>query len=177
VGLSPDGSSKRDERRSEMNEGAVVQGFAFPADAKRAEVVVPAVRPLDNPSTRPTADTADQRLLAAAANVWNDATCSGFVLRIGVVVPLVEAQVHRPAGTSRCTDEDGVERGAHHPFVVHVRSRQGDGERNASAVCQNVAFAAEFCAIGRIRAGELPPLGAFTVALSREVHTQSIPRC
>jgi hypothetical protein len=154
-----------------------MQGFAFPADTERAEVVVPAVRPLDDPSTRPTADATDQRLLAAAANVWNDATCPGFVLWVGVVVPLVEAQVHRPTRTSRCADEDGVERGAHHPFIVHVRSRQGDGERNASAVSQNVAFAAEFCAIGRIRAGEFPPLGAFTVALSREVHAQSIPRC
>lgn len=177
MALSPDGSAERDEGRSQVNEGAVVQGFAFPADAKRAEVVVPAVRPLDDPSTRPTADAADQRLLAAAANVWNDATRSSFVLRIGVVVPLVEAQVHWPTRTSRRADEDGVERGAHHPFVVHVRARQGDGERHTSAVSQNVAFAAEFCAIGRIRAGELPPLGAFTVALSREVHAQSIPRC
>jgi len=154
-----------------------VQSLAFPADAKRAKVVVPAVRPLDDPSTRATADASDERLLTAAANVWDDATCSGFVLRIGVVVPLVEAQVHRPTRTSRRADEDGVERGAHHPFVVHVRSRQGDGERNASAVGQNVAFAAEFCTIGRIRACELPPFGAFTVALSREVHAQSIPRC
>lgn len=160
-----------------MNEGAVVQGLTFPADAKSAEVVVPAVRPLDDPSTRPTADAADQRLLSAATNVRDDATCSGFVFGVSVVVPFVEAQVHRPARTSRRTDEDGVERGAHHPFVVDVRSRQGDGERDTSAVSQNVAFAAKFCAIGRIRAGELPPFGAFTVALSREVHAQSIPRC
>lgn len=175
--LSPDGGPKRNEGRSQMNEGAVVQGFAFPSDAKRAKVVVPAVGPLDDPSARPPANAADQGLLAAATDVWNDATCSGFVFRIGVVVPLVEAQVHRPARTSWRTDEDGVERGAHHPLVVHVRSCQGDRERNASAVGQNVAFAAEFCAIGRIRAGELPPLGAFTVALSREAHAQSIPRC
>ena len=177
MGLSPDSGAKRDERGGQVNEGAIMQCFALPADAKRAEVVVPAVRALDDPSARPTAHTADQRLLAAAANVWNDATCSGFVLRIGVVVPLVEAQVHRPARTSRRKDQDGVERGPHHPLVVHVRCRQRDGERNTSAISQNVAFAAEFCAIGRIWAGELPPLGAFTVALSREAHAHSIPRC
>ena len=87
MALSPDGSAEGDERRSRVNEGAVMQGFAFPADSKRAEVVLPAVRPLDDPSARPTADTSDERLLAAAANVRNDATCSGFVLRSGMVVP------------------------------------------------------------------------------------------
>lgn len=177
MALSPDRGAKGDERRSQVNEGAIVQGFAFPPDTQRAEVVVPAVRPLDDPATRPTADAADQRLLAAAANVGNDAACAGFVLRIGVVVPLVEAQVHGPARTSRRTDEDRIERGTHHPLVVHVRRRQSDCDRNTSAVGQNVALAAKFCAIGGIRAGELPPLGAFTVALSREAHAQSMPRC
>ena len=42
------------------------------------------------------------------------------------------------------------------------------GQRNAPSVGQNVAFDATFRAVGRVGAREVPPFGAFTMALASD---------
>jgi len=136
---------------------------------------MPAVRAFNDPSARSAANATDERFLTPAADVGDDAALSRLVFGVAVVVPLVEAQVLWPAWSSRRAYQHSVESGADHPLVVDVRSSQRDGDGHPAAVGQNVAFTAAFRAIGRVWAGELPPFGAFTMALSSEAHSQSIP--
>ena len=158
-----------------MNEGEVVGRFSLVTNEKPAEEVVPAVGSLDDPSARLSAHAPEEWLFASPSNVWDDASIADFAFGVGVVEALVQAEVRRPTRPARCPKYDGVERRAGHPFVVDVRSGDLDGDRDAASVGQDVAFCAEFCAIGRIGARVVPPFGAFTLALSSEHHFKSTP--
>jgi hypothetical protein len=90
----------RDESASHVNQGQVVSADRFLANAERAEVVVPAVRALDDPATRTTANVAQKRWLTAAPNMRTNAAATDVTLGVRVVVALVEAEVLRsPFGT------------------------------------------------------------------------------
>lgn len=105
-----------------------------------------------------------------------DATSTDFALRVAPVVGLVKTEILRTPRSSRRPNGNGVERGFHAPFVVSVRAGQGDGDRYAASVGENVALGAKLRAISRIGSCKAPPLGAFTVALSREAQAHSMPR-
>ena len=150
--------------------------LALPAHEKPAIAVVPAVGALDDPTARLASHASDQRRFEAAANVRDHAPCAGFGLRFPEVVSLVEAEVTRTADAAPDSQRDRVEGRADHPLVVDVRGRDLHADRYAAGVGQNVAFDAAFGAIGRVRTGVVPPLGAFTMALSRLHHRQSMPR-
>jgi len=158
-----------------MNEREVIGGLALIADEESPEAVVPAVGSLDDPPARFPANAADERLLAATSNVRNDASISNLAFRVRVVEALVQAEVRGTARAARRPKDDGVQSGTGHPFVVHVRRGDLDGYRDAAAFGQDVAFCAEFCAIGGVGAGVVPPFGAFTLALSSEHHLRSTP--
>lgn len=119
---------------------------------------------------------ADERRLASSANVRDDATLPDFPFAVIEVVALVQAEVHWAAWTTGGAHQNGIEGRAHHPLVVHVRARERNRHRDASPVGQNVALGAALSTIGWIRAREVPPFGAFTMAPSREAHSQSMPR-
>ena len=72
-------------------------------------------------------------------------------------------------------DGNGIECGAHHPLVMDVGASQRDRDGNPAAVGQNMTFCAEFSTIGRTGARDVPPLGAFTEALSSDAHSRSSP--
>lgn len=158
-----------------MNESEVVGSFSLVANEQPTEEVVPTVGTLDDPPARLSAHATDEWLFASPSNVWDDASIADFPFGISVVEALVQAEVRRPTRPARRPKYDGVERRAGHPLVVDVRSGNLDGDRNAASVGQNVAFGAEFCAIGRIGARVVPPFGAFTLALSSEHHFRSTP--
>lgn len=158
-----------------MNEREVVGPFSLVTNEQAAEEVVPAVGSLDDPPARLSTHTADERLFASPSNVWDDASIADFAFGVGVVEALVQAEVRRPTRPARRPKHDGVERRASHPLVVDVRSGDLDGDRDAASIGQDVAFCAEFCAIGRIGARVVPPFGAFTLALSSEHHFKSTP--
>ena len=147
----------------------------LPADSQRAEVVVPAVGALDHPATRPAA-LAFAWLLAAPSKVRLDAARTNSSLSVVIVVTLVETKVLRSTGPARRGDDHGIERLADHPLVVDVRPGQGDAEYDAAPVGDDMAFRSELSTIGRIGPRELPPLGAFTEALSSEAQAHSMPR-
>jgi hypothetical protein len=158
-----------------MDEGQVVARLPLVADEQTAVTIVPAVGALYDPSPWFAASAAHQGLFTASANVRRHAAIPDLLLGVGVVVPLVQAEVVRTTRSSRASMNDSVERDTGHPLVVNVGGGQFDADRHAATVGQNVAFCAAFCAIGRIGARVVPPFGAFTVALSREHHLRSTP--
>ena len=138
---------------------------------------MPAIGTLDDPATRPTASTPDQRWLTAAANVWSDAAASSCDFTVLEVVTLVETDVFGTARTTRCANRHRVQRWANHPFVVDVGAGQLDANWYATTIGQYVSLGAELSTISGIGTRESPPLGAFTEALSSDDHFQSMPRC
>ena len=153
-----------------MDEREVVLGLAFPPNEQAAEAIVPRVGPLDDPAARLPARAAGQGRFAAAPNVRDDAAPPHRRLGIGVVIPFVETQVRRPARASGRAHDDVIEHLADLPLVVHVRAGDARGDGHPPPVGQNVPFHAAFRAVRRVRPGGAPPLGAFTVALSNDVH-------
>jgi len=158
-----------------MKEGEVIGAFALVPDDQAAEQVVPAVGPFHNPAARLAPHAADERLFASPPDVRDHAPIADLAFGVRVVEALVQAEVRRAARPAWRPKHDGVERRAGHPLVVDVCSGDLDGDRDAARVGQDVAFCAEFCAIGRIGARVVPPFGAFTLALSREHHFRSTP--
>lgn len=153
-----------------------MNSLALPANAKSAVVVVPTVRALDNPASRPATHAADEWRFASPANVRDDTSLSSLLFAILVVVSFVQAEIRWTARAAWPVHENGIERCSHHPLVVHVRARERDSNGHASPVGQDMTFGAAFSAIGGIRACEVPPFGAFTMAPSSEAHSQSMPR-
>ena len=149
---------------------------SLPAHEETTEPVVPGVRSLDDPPPRLTANHTDQRLLAASSNMWTDAAQADGGSDVRVVVALVETDVLGTPRTSGAAHDDGIEDFTDHRAVRHVGAGDQRGERDAATVGQNVAFDAAFRPVRRIWAREVPPFGAFTEALSRELHFQAIPR-
>ena len=158
-----------------MKEREVIGAFALIPDDQAPEQVVPAVGPFDDPAARLATHAAEEWLLASSSYVGDDAANTNLAFRVRVVEAFVQAEVRRPPRPARRTKHDGVERRAGHPLVVDVRSGDLDGDRHAARVGQDMAFCAEFCAIGRIGARVVPPFGAFTLALSSEHHFKSTP--
>lgn len=148
----------------------------LPADEQTAEPVVPGVRSLDDPAPWLALDAAEQRLLATAPDVRCDPTRANGRLGVFVVVPFVEAQVLGAARAARRSQDNRIERLPDEPLVVDVRAGDLGGQRNAAAVGQDVAFDAAFRPIRGVRAREVPPFGAFAMALSSEDHFHWMPR-
>lgn len=175
VPVSPRCRAVRNQRAGHVYERHVVCRLRLPADSQRPEVVVPAVRALDHPATRP-ASLALAWLLAAPSKVRPHAARTNSSLRVVIVVALVETEVLRSTGPARRGDDHGIERLADHPLGVDVRASQRDAEHDTAPVSDDVAFRSQLPTIGRIGPGELPPFGAFTEALSSEAQAHSMPR-
>ena len=82
-------------------------------------------------------------------------------------------------GTTRAAQgpyDDVVEYCADHPLVVDVRASDARGHRYTATIGQDVPFYAAFRAVRRLRPRVVPSFGAFTVALSNDVHSHWIPR-
>ena len=159
-----------DEGTGQVKEGEVVAADALPANEQSAEAVVPGVGALHHPAARLALHAAEQRLLAAAPDVRRDPASPNGSLRVGVVVALVEAEVPRSARAARRAHDHRVERLGDEPLVVDVGAGDLGGQRDAAPIRQDVAFDAAFRAVRRVRPGEVPPCGAFTMALSSEDH-------
>ena len=149
---------------------------SLPAHEETAETVVPGVRSLHDPPPRLAANHTDQGLLAASSNVRTDTPQADGGSDVRVVVALVETEVLGTPWTPRAAHDDSIEDFTDHRAVRHVGAGDQRSERDATTVGQNVAFDAAFRAVRRIWTREVPPFGAFTEALSRELHFQAMPR-
>ena len=161
---------KDDDGAGEFDEGTVAFSFALPAGAESSKAIVPTVGPLDDPAPRFPANVAHERWFTPSSDVRLHSAIECFQFGVVVVVAFVEAEVLRQNRSEHSADGNCVQRRAHHPLVVDVGPGQRDRQRDTTTVGQNMAFGAEFSTIGRIRARDIPPLGAFTEALSSEAH-------
>ena len=137
---------------------------------------MPGVRSLDDPTAWLAAKTSDEWWFATPADVRRDAPRSNGRFNVRVVVALVEAKMLRAARTARATQNNRVERGGHEPLVMNVRAGDLCGQRDPTPVREDVTLHAALGTIGRIRTRQIPPFGAFTVALSNELQAHWIPR-
>lgn len=154
----------------------MIFGGTFPPDPQPAKVVVPAIGSFNDPTPRLlAADGTGESGLSPTPNMRPDAAGASLAFGLVVVVPFVQAEVLRTSGSSGRTQWNRVERSADHVHVVDVGAGERHRQRDALAVGQNVAFGAEFCAIGRIGAREVPPFGALTLALSSDAQSHSMP--
>ena len=158
-----------------MDEREVVSAFPFVTDEQGSETIVPTVGSLDDPPSRLAANAPDERLLTAAPDVRDDVPDANLPFGVRVVEALVQAKILGPPRPAWRAKHDGVEGRSRHPLVVDVRAGDLDGDRDAPRLGQDVAFCAEFRAIGRVGTGVVPPFGAFTLALSSEHHLRSTP--
>lgn len=137
---------------------------------------MPAVGSLDDPTSGLLApNRPGERGLSATPDVRPDPAITSLAFWLLVVVPLVQAQVLRTSGASRRPEWNRVERPSDHVHIVDVGTSQRHRQRDTLAVGQNVTFCAEFCSIGRIGPGEVPPFGALTLALSSDAQSHSMP--
>jgi hypothetical protein len=169
-------SLEANQSTGELNEGEMIFGGALPPDPQPAKVVVPAIGSFDDPAPRLlAADGAGEGGLSPTPDMWPDAASASLPFGLVVVIPFVQAEILRTSGPSRCTQWNRVERPAYHVHVVDVGPGERHRQRDALAVGQDVAFGAEFCAIGRVGAREVPPFGALTLALSSDAQSHSMP--
>ena len=146
-----------DHGAGEVNEREIVLRDRFPPNAKRAEVVVPAVRALDDPATRTTA-LAPSHFLAASTKMQSDTATRNLALGIVVVIPFVEAEVPWSTRAAWRTEWNSVERFAREPLVVNVGAGQRDCDGDAATVGEDMPFRAKLSTICRIGTGEAPLL-------------------
>jgi hypothetical protein len=170
------GLPESDESAGEVQESKVMSANPLPAHEQRAKAVVPSVGALHDPAAWLALDAPQQRLLTAASDVRSDPASSDGRLGVGVVVTLVEAEVPGAAGAARSASDHRVERLADEPLVVDVGARDLGGQWDPPTVGQDLAFDAALRAIRGVRASEVPPFGAFTMALSSEDHFHWMPR-
>ena len=148
----------------------------LPANQQSAEAVVPGVRAFHHPASGLALHAAQQGLFAAPPDVGRDPANTDGRFRVPVVVTLVQAEVFRPSGPARSAHDHGVEDLGNESLVVDVRAGDLGCQRNTPAVGQDVALDAAFRAIRGVRAREVPPFGAFTMAVSSEDHFHWMPR-
>ena len=165
-----------DEGTGELNEGEMVFGCALPPDPQASKVVVPTIGSFDDPSPGLLAPNRTcEGGFSATPDVGLDAAITSFTFWLLVIVPFIQAEVLRTSRASRRPEWNRIERLADHVHVVDVGAGERHRQRDALSVCQNMAFCAEFCAIGRIGPGVVPPFGALTLALSSDAQSHSMP--
>jgi hypothetical protein len=153
-----------------------VSAIPFPPHEQRAKAVVPRVRSLNDPTSRLATYPANEWRLPAATNVRSNSASAKCWSDVRVVIALVEADVFGATRTARAAQRDGVQHGAEHRAVGDVGTGDQCGEWHAAPVGQNVPFYATFRPVRRVGPSEVPPFGAFTEALSSELHFQAMPR-
>ena len=149
-------SVEADERAGEMDEGEEVGSLLFPAYEKSAGAVHPAVRTLDNPSTRFPAVGSLRDVFPAAAQVQFITVELGQIDSDGIVVSLVQAQamVTRTVCGTRplCIGESFIEQ----LVIIAVGACHDDGERDPGRVGGQTDLGSALAPVGGIGAGFFP---------------------
>lgn len=82
----------------------------------------------------------------------------------------------RTPWTAGGAQDNCIKRVSHEPLVVDVRAGDLGRERYAPTIRKNVPLHPSFGAVRRVRTGQVPPLGALTIALSSDAHFHWMPR-
>ena len=92
------------------------------------------------------------------------------------VVSFVEAEVlWVPRRRLRSTGDYAAQGSCCRFHIMQVGFRDHNGKRGASLVCEEMSLRAKLGPIRRIRTRGFPPKGAFTVRLSIDCHSHSMP--
>jgi hypothetical protein len=114
--------------------------------------------------------------LAAAGDPGCDAALAEPSPLVVVVVALVAVQLERSAPPWPARTADGwyaLHKGLQGETVMGVRCGDGDGDRQARSVDDEVDFRSVLATVGRIRSRQLPPLRARTLTESMAQRDQS----
>jgi len=139
---------------------------ALEASPQLAECSQPGVRALDHPAMTPKPIIA---LDAAPGNTRPDAQLAQVGAATGKVIALVGMQLVRPASGPTATaahHRQGIDQLLEHHRVMPVGARDAENQRDALAVRDDVALAAELAPVRRVGAGVLAPRGLATLAAS-----------
>lgn len=126
------------------------------AYAQPAEPLLPANRPLDHPAVAAQPHAA---LDSPARDSWRDASLAQRNSQCPIVIRLVGVQLRGAlprAAALAAHRSDRVHRLKQFLAVVDVRPGERDGERDACAVYQLMAFRARFPAVRRVRPDRAP---------------------
>src|SRR5512144_2854417 len=146
-----------DEDGGELVEGLEGVGPPLVADREPPEAHEPGERAFDHP---PVAAQALAALDAAPCDARDDTPAATGAAAAVVVVPFVRVQLPRSLAWAAGALPDRRHRVQHrrqHDAVMDVRGREGNSERDAVGVHEDVPLAARLAAVGRVRAGELAP--------------------
>ena len=150
---------------------------ALEADAQFAESCKPGMRALDYPAVAPQSFAA---LYPPAGNASLNPTALQIAPAALKVIALVRMQLvralSRSAAQARYRDQR-IERGLECHRVVAVSTCHRQGQRDALGIYDEMALAAEFASVCRVRARLLAPRGLATLALSMLARLQSMQSC
>ena len=147
---------------------------AFVADGEPSELVEPCEAAFDHPAM---AAKSLAGLDTPASNPRLDLATVTGAAATAMVIGLVGVQLVRSAPWSAALAGDGwngVEQAFERHAVVDVGPGQQEGERDAAAVCGEVAFGAEPASIGWVGASRGTPFLAAMDELSTQARLQSI---
>lgn len=114
--------------------------------------------------------------LAATSDPGRDAAFTQPSPLVSVVVALIAVQLVRSSPPRPTRTADGryaLHEGLQGEAVMSVRRGNGDGDRQARPVDNQVDFRSVLAAVGRIRSRQLPPLRALTLTESMAQRDQS----
>jgi hypothetical protein len=147
---------------------------AFVADGEASELVKPCEAALDHPAiaAEPLAG-----LDASPGYARLDPTAVTGATAAPMVVGFVGVQLVRPSSRSAALARDmwhGIEQFLERHAVVDVGAGQQKGERDAAAICDQVAFGARPASIGRVGTSRGAPFLAAMEELSMHARLQSM---
>jgi len=150
------------------------------ANLQPAKQVMPTIRPFDNPAPGPETRVPSALLffLAARFNMRDIAATLSRPTQLRIVVALVTTEMlARLLVGRRPGDDHDIQSGAELLHVVPIRAREGDRQRDAVGVREQVPLGAQFAPIRGVFAGLVPPLtGAEMMTPSSDWKRQSMPR-
>jgi len=145
----------------------------FESDAQLAHACEPSVSAFHDPAMAPQAIVA---LNSLASDAWRDSRLLEVMAATVDVIGLISVQLAWPASWAPWLAGDrgqGIDQFLEDHRIVPVGSGHTERQGNAVAVDDQMPLAAEFAAIGRVRAGVGAPRGEATLAASRLARLRS----
>lgn len=146
----------------------------FIVNLQTAIAIQPTVRPLHDPTMSPQLLGTLDALARYARRNPASSQCSSFLARVICFIS-VQFRGAFARTTARAFDwADRVNSSFHHPYVMHIGSRNHDRQRDALPFDRQMAFRSRFAAIRRILPGLVAPFCAGTDKESKDARDQSI---
>lgn len=151
----------------------------FPADQQASIAVEPAMRPFDDPASRPSAFTLGLALVSAATNPRHHPDLPDMLVNPAADIAPIQAQP-RARRRRRLGDNDPLQRLFQQHTVVPMRAIDDHCQRQAVTISKQAALDAPFAAVGRVGADFFPrptgPSSSFRRAPANPSRSSQAPR-